>query len=819
MTSMRLESGSILPLKVRLYPWLPSKEYGVPDLVIDVTYLDHAGTTLYAKSMIEQSSKDLTSNLFGNPHSASPSSKLSTQRVEDVRARVLRFFKADPDDFDVVFVANATGAIKLVADAFRDYGLDTDSKRRCGFWYGYHKDAHTSLVGVRELATAGSKCFESDDAVEDWLAGLDVSASCYGRGHGLFAYPAQSNLDGHRLPLNWPERLRKSQNPRCRNLYTLLDASSYLSTAQLDLSDVDSAPDFTALSFYKIFGFPDLGGLIVRKQAGHMLQRRRYFGGGTVDMVISMKAAWHVKKQHTLHDQLEDGTLPFHNIIALEAAFNVHKRLYGSMTSISQHTCQLAEVLHSKLSSLRHGNGRRVCQIYGNADSKYGESRTQGPIVAFNVRNSQGGWVGKRKVEQSAIEHNIHLGTVGACNPGGVAAPWEMKRNFSEGIRCGVDLDVISGKTTGVIRVSLGPMSSLSDVEIFIDFMEKNWVEKGQPLTMALPPEWPESMSKQQSFVKGLKVFPIEGCAGWEVPITSTWEIRQHGLAWNHEWCLVRPRGMYALDSKVHPRLAFLQPSLDIQEGVLKINVASIVFDLTQTPRELTVSLWESPPTNARELQRGPQRAADPYLSAEIEEFFTSVVGTPCTLARYPDPRSEDLNDRLQQQTSRSCRSRRILERSCSLSVANEPKGVGDARVAINLSSVPLPLTGQHTWRFMKIGRQYFQAIEPTSSKASRDTSVISRQFRHLTCPGDVSLAAQHPTICVGDAVQLLYESSVAEDNTAGRDNNLSEPVSQTELLPGRDAARFLVFKKRPHPAELNRPVRLNSRLWPGLRV
>ncbi|MCJ1302402.1 hypothetical protein MMC08_005205 [Hypocenomyce scalaris] len=787
----------------------------------DVTYLDHAGTTLYAKSMIEQFSKDLTSNLFGNPHSASPSSKLSTQRVEDVRARVLRFFKADPDDFDVVFVANATGAIKLVADAFRDYGLDTKSERQCGFWYGYHKDAHTSLVGVRELATAGSKCFESDEAVEDWLAELDVSASRNEYGHGLFAYPAQSNLDGHRLPLDWPDRLRKSQNPRRRNIYTLLDASSYASTGQLDFSDVESSPDFTALSFYKIFGFPDLGALIIRKQAGHMLQRRRYFGGGTVDMVISMKVAWHVKKQHTLHDQLEDGTLPFHNIIALEAAFNVHKELYGSMASISQHTCQLAEILHSKLSSLRHGNGRQVCQIYGNADSKYGDSRTQAPIVAFDVRNSQGGWVGKSKVEQSAIEHNIHLRTVSACNPGGIAAPWEMRRNFSEGMRCGSDLDVISGKTTGVIRVSLGPMSSLSDVEIFIDFMEKNWVEKGQPLTMALPLEWPESMSEQQSFVKGLKVFPIEGCAGWEVPITSTWEIRQHGLAWNHEWCLVRPRGMYALDSKVHPSLAFLQPSLDIQEGVLKINVESIVFDDTQVPRELTVSLWESPPTNAREPQRGPQRAADPYLSAEIEEFFTSVVGTPCTLARYPDPRSEDLNERLQQQTSRFSRSKRILEGPCSLSVANEPNGVGDARVAINLSSVPLPLTGQHNWRFMKIGRQYFQAIEPSSSfkKASRDTSVISRQFRHLTCPGDVSLAVQHPTICVGDAVQLLYESSVAEGSTAGRDNNLSEPIGQAELLPGRDAARSLVFKISSHPAEFNRSVRLNSRLWSALRV
>ena len=37
------------------------------------TYLDHAGTTLYAKSLIERFSADMISNLYGNPHSASNS--------------------------------------------------------------------------------------------------------------------------------------------------------------------------------------------------------------------------------------------------------------------------------------------------------------------------------------------------------------------------------------------------------------------------------------------------------------------------------------------------------------------------------------------------------------------------------------------------------------------------------------------------------------------------------------------------------------------------------------------------------------------------
>src|SRR5579871_1633084 len=119
----------------------------------DTVYLDHAGTTLYAKSLIERFSVDMISNLYGNPHSAHSASQHTSRRIEDARLRLLKLFNADPDDFDLVFVANATAGIKLVMDAFRDH--------KDGFWYGFHRDSHTSLVGVREVARA-HRCFETD---------------------------------------------------------------------------------------------------------------------------------------------------------------------------------------------------------------------------------------------------------------------------------------------------------------------------------------------------------------------------------------------------------------------------------------------------------------------------------------------------------------------------------------------------------------------------------------------------------------------------------------------------------------------------------
>jgi len=142
---------------------------------------------------------------------------------------VLEFFKADPEVFDLVFVANATAAIKLVGECFHDCALS----QKKAFWYGYHNDAHTSLVGAREYSNV-SRCFKDDENVDAWIEGggmdgrwhesgiegglrnkqedgnEDGNENGSGNGNGnerspaqlgLFAYPGQSNMTGRRLPL------------------------------------------------------------------------------------------------------------------------------------------------------------------------------------------------------------------------------------------------------------------------------------------------------------------------------------------------------------------------------------------------------------------------------------------------------------------------------------------------------------------------------------------------------------------------------------------------------------------------------------------
>lgn len=316
-----------------------------------------------------------------------------------------------------------------------------------------------------------SHCFESDDEVEEWLrdpesvlrgptttttttssttstsmtsTSISTGTTTYEhrprrQGLGLFAYPGQSNMSGRRLPLSWLEQVRSS--PALQNTYTLLDCAALAMTSPLNdiFQDPDAAPDFTCLSFYKIFGFPDLGALIVRKDSGHILTLRKYFGGGTVTMVSVIGGSWHKIKsrdtstvgtsislegthqasttttttpdhQYNLHDGLEDGTLPFHNILALGMAIDVHSRLYGSMYNISRHTTTLSLRLYQRMQHLTHPNGRKLCKIYTEDDGRgFGDSRKQGATIAFNLLDAVGMYIPYSDVEKICNKKGFYV--------------------------------------------------------------------------------------------------------------------------------------------------------------------------------------------------------------------------------------------------------------------------------------------------------------------------------------------------------------------------------------------------------------------------
>lgn len=335
--------------------------------------------------------------------------------------------------------------------------------------------------------------------------------------------------------------------------------------------------------------------------------------------------------------------------MALDAAMSVHQALYSSLDEVSRHTAFLASKLYDGLTSLMHGNATSVCHVYKDSSSTYGDPRTQGPIVAFNLRNNCGGWVSNAEVEKLAAVKGFQLRTGGLCNPGGVAssldlAPWEMKENFSAGQRCGNDNDIIRAKPTGMIRVSLGAMSTLKDVSSFVNFLSEFFVENTPPLleppVVSLDAEPP---THSRLHVESLSVFPIKSCGAFGVPPGVAWAVRREGLAWDREWCLVHQGTGAALSQKRYPKMALIRPSIDLEAGVLRVQLTGVLRDTTSA-NEVTVPLSADPRLFATESMYkdgsaqvcGDSIQAKTYRSLQISAFFSQALGVACHLARFP---------------------------------------------------------------------------------------------------------------------------------------------------------------------------------------
>lgn len=222
----------------------------------ETTYLDHAASTPPIPSAVQAFAQSLTTDLFSNPHSLSPSAVKTGDAIDRMRGRVLKELfgvaagngsGSGDEGWDLVWTAGTTASLKLVGDCFPWDGSSTR--------YRYLKESHTSVVGVRG-------CALSNGARVDALDSPPGNDGDEFEGITLWAYPAQCNVTGSRLGLDLGRDLKRNAKTKGRQgkLAILVDAAAYLSTTPLDLDSIpyDEAPDFIACSFYKIFVRPHL---------------------------------------------------------------------------------------------------------------------------------------------------------------------------------------------------------------------------------------------------------------------------------------------------------------------------------------------------------------------------------------------------------------------------------------------------------------------------------------------------------------------------------------------------------------------------------
>lgn len=423
-------------------------------------YLDYTGSGLYAESQLRAHEHLLERRVLGNPHSENPASQAATRLVEETRRKVLDFFGADPSEYVAVFTANASAALKLVGEAF-PFG---DGSR-----FTLPADNHNSVHGIRLYAEAAGAEVEYLPLRGDLrLASPDVPAG--GEGPSLFAFPGQSNFSGVRHPLSLVD------DARAAGYRVLLDAAAFAPTNVLDLSAV--RPDYAAVAFYKMFGYPTgVGALLARKEALAEL-RRPWFAGGTVEFV-SVQSRVH--RLRTDAEAFEDGTPNFLGIAAVAAGLDFlsevgMERVHARVKSL---TGRLLEIL----AGARHPGGAPAVRIYGPR-----EGRDRGATVAFNLLDPEGRVIPFGEVERRASERGIALRGGCFCNPGAAEVALEMPPErtlacLEEQARGAFSLrklaDCLDGTAVGAMRASLGIATTEEDLDRLALFLSEFLRERG----------------------------------------------------------------------------------------------------------------------------------------------------------------------------------------------------------------------------------------------------------------------------------------------------------------------------------------------------
>jgi len=363
-----------------------------------VAYLDFAASALYGASQVADYAQRLNHGIYGNPHSEHAPSRASARDLEGARRMALDFFAADPAVYDLVFTANTSAAIKLVAESYA-FGP--------GRGLVLAADNHNSVNGMREYARAAAAPVHvlpltAGLRLDDPAERLAVSARRLGQ--GLLTFPVQSNFSGVRHDLSLVAAAHD------HGFDVLLDAAGCGALGGVSLKDHPA--DFLVFSFYKLFGLPTgMGALIVRREALARL-RRPWFAGGTVDFV----SVEHDRHQLSPgHHGFEDGTPDFLNAGAVETGFRFLNAI--DRNGLADRMRALTAHFLTQAADLSHPDGSPRVRIYGPQDLA-----DRGGTVAFNLLNRDGSPVPYATVEARAHACRVAIRGGCFCNPGAAEA-------------------------------------------------------------------------------------------------------------------------------------------------------------------------------------------------------------------------------------------------------------------------------------------------------------------------------------------------------------------------------------------------------------
>jgi molybdenum cofactor sulfurtransferase len=390
------------------------------------TYLDYATKAVWPESVIYNFTHSLQDNLYGNPHSESPSSELSSNTVDALRSRILKFLRTDLLKYSVIFTHSNSHALKTFIEAFP---FNSSSQ------FVLTDSASDNLLGLKSLAT------DRGATVSTFRPNKFVLS----KGPNLIALPLVDAFTGASLD---EKTIAKILELRA---FSLVDASLAIPYSPINLTETP----FSALTFglEKWFGFPQLGVLVVSNSLIPLL-RKPYFGGGT--LVYALPNKDHEKPRMRPSEKFEDGSLPFLNIAAVDSGFAFWRHL--GPANVRLHTEEISRFMYESIANLTREDGSKLVKIYAENGSR---------ILSFNFVAANGTVNDYRPYLEAALHNDIFIS--GGCQgtPGSCARALGYVRD-------------VNASEIGALRASVGWATTEADIERLCAFIY-DWADEFSP--------------------------------------------------------------------------------------------------------------------------------------------------------------------------------------------------------------------------------------------------------------------------------------------------------------------------------------------------
>lgn len=339
----------------------------------NIVYFDFAGSSIHNEELLDNYINYMNNNIIGNPHSNNVAAQNSESILENVRYKLKKFFNAT--NFEVVFTANTSNAIKLIGENL-NYELFNN--------FYILKDNHNSMHGLRLHAKKNKINFTYFDQTSN-IPNDDNKK--------LICFPYQSNATG--------AMYADSYYKRNENEILLVDMAAAVSHQQIDLDSLNY--DFAVFSVNKLLGFPTgLGCLFINKVSMKYLQKK-YFSGGSAAKVYVENDLY---KLHDDYRQFEDGTVNFAVQRYVKDGLLFLEEI--GMNRIHSYINSLQKSLYNKLISVKHNNSLNLIKI-----NEYQEGSG---IINFDVFDYKGKKWDCSVVDQILSNDNICIRSGFHCN-------------------------------------------------------------------------------------------------------------------------------------------------------------------------------------------------------------------------------------------------------------------------------------------------------------------------------------------------------------------------------------------------------------------